>query len=80
VRYLDSSHKHGIAVEDITHALRRPLRLAELDDAKTLVIGPDRTGQLLEVVVADMDGDDPRVIHAMTLRPKFRDYLQRGDH
>jgi hypothetical protein len=79
VRYLDSALKHGIVVEDIAHALRFPLRLVPLDDSKTLVLGPDRTGQPLEVVAIDLDdGDDPRVIHAMTMRPKFRNYLTHG--
>jgi hypothetical protein len=42
-----------------------------------LVIGADRTGQLLEVVVLDDDVDDePIVIHAMPLRPKFHPYLR----
>lgn len=79
MRFLGSSRKHGIAVEDIAHAVRLPVRVVELDEDKTLVLGPDRVGRLLEVVVVDVDGDDPRVIHAMELRPAFRDYLRRGD-
>jgi len=79
VRYLDSAFKHGVVVEDIAHALRFPLRLVNLDDSKTLILGPGRAGHLLEVVAVDLDeGDDPRVIHAMAMRPKFRDYLTHG--
>lgn len=75
MRYLDSARKHGVADEDITHALRLPLRVIELDEVKTLVIGPDQTGRFLELVVADLEGDDPRVIHAMPIRPKFIKHL-----
>jgi hypothetical protein len=41
---------------------------------RVLIIGPDRSGQLLEVVVLDPE-DDPIAIHAMRLRRKFFDYL-----
>jgi hypothetical protein len=41
---------------------------------RVLIIGPDRAGRLLEVVVIDPD-DDPAAIHAMPLRRKFYDYL-----
>jgi len=41
------------------------------------VIGPDRAGRLLEVVVLDDDpGEEAVIIHAMALRPKFRNYLR----
>ena len=79
MRYLGSSAKHGIVAEDIEHAMRFPLRLIRLDDSKTLILGPGRTGQLLEIVAVDLDdGDDQRVIHAMAMRPKFRNYLAHG--
>lgn len=79
MRFLASAGKHGVGVADIAHALRVPVRLVELDDATTLVLGPDRTGRWLEVVVADLDGEDPRVIHAMALRARFRAYLPGGE-
>ena len=44
---------------------------------RDLVIGADRTGRLLEIVVLDDDPEDePIVIHAMLLRPKFYPYLR----
>ena len=43
-------------------------------DERLLVIGPDTTGRLLEVVVVPA-GDPRRIIHADVLRPKFYDYL-----
>jgi hypothetical protein len=39
------------------------------------VIGPDRTGRLLELIIpAD---EPPRIVHADVLRSKFYDYLMR---
>ncbi len=70
----DSARRHGIADEDIQHAIRIPMRRVVQDDDRLLVIGPDRAGRLLEIVVIDPD-DDPAVIHAMPLRRVFYDYL-----
>jgi hypothetical protein len=76
VQIADSARKHGVADEDITHAVRNPIRLVA-GEGRVLVIGPDRAGRLLEVVVLDDDPDEePVIIHAMALRPKFRDYLR----
>jgi hypothetical protein len=33
---------------------------------------------LLEIVVAGIESDDPRIIHADNLRPKFYRYLGKG--
>ena len=70
----DSARKHGIADEDIRHAVRNELRTIAQGD-RLLVIGPARDAGLLEVVVLDPD-DDPVAIHAMPLRPKFLDFLR----
>jgi len=51
-----------------------PFRWLRQGDDRVLVIGADRAGQLLEVVVLDPE-DEPVAIHAMRLRPKFYDYL-----
>lgn len=51
-------------------AVRNPIRLVA-GDGRTLIIGADRAGRLLEVVVLDDDPDEePVIIHAMPLRPK----------
>ncbi len=72
----DSARKHGVLDEDILHALRNPLRVVA-GPGRDLVIAADRAGRLLEVVVLDDDlAEDPVVIHAMPLRPKFRDHLR----
>ena len=70
----DSARKHGIDDDDISHAVRFELRTIAEDD-RLLIIGPDRTGRLLEIVILDRD-DEPLVTHAMPLRAKFYDYLR----
>jgi hypothetical protein len=42
-----------------------------MDGDLTMLIGPATDGALLEIGVLDLDGEDPVVIHAMPLRPKF---------
>lgn len=72
-----SARKHGIVDADILHAVRNALRYVEHDydgEVRLLLIGPDRTGRLLEVVV--VADEPPRVIHADWLRPRFYDYLR----
>ncbi len=52
------------------------MRRILLDEDLTMLIGPAQDGRMLEIGVLDVDGDDPVVIHAMALRPKFRRFLQ----
>lgn len=82
-RYVDrveiagSARKHGIADEDILHALRNVLRYIQQDydgETRLFIIGADRGGRLLEIVAVPA-ADPQRVIHADALRPKFYDYL-----
>jgi len=76
VRIADSARKHGVLDEDILHALRNPLRVVA-GSGRDLIIAADRAGRLLEVVVLDDDPtEEPVVIHAMLLRPKFRNHLR----
>lgn len=58
-------HAFAVAVRSIPHG----------DEGKYLVIGADWSGRLLELVY--IDDKDPRIIHAMPLRPRFRRYLPR---
>ena len=73
----DSARKHDTADELMLHAWRNQLRYVLLEyneDLQYLVIGPDRTGALLELIVPT---DEPqRIIHADKLRQKFYKYLQ----
>ncbi len=66
-----SARKHGIADEDIRHALKHSLISHSTEDT-TIVryVGPSRTAQFLEIaVVYDIDG--LVVIHAMPARSKY---------
>jgi N-acetylmuramic acid 6-phosphate (MurNAc-6-P) etherase len=73
VEIADNARKHGVADEDIEHAVRNAIRVVD-GSGRDLYIGADRTGRLLEVVVIDDDGQ-PVAIHAMALRPKFYEHL-----
>jgi len=52
------------------HAIRNPVRIESFDDGFTMFIGPDHTGNFLEVGVIDSDRG-PVVVHAMSARPKY---------
>jgi hypothetical protein len=76
VEIADSARKHDLSDEDILHAVRHPIHIVP-GDRRDLFIGADRSGRLLEVVILDDDpNEDPVIIHAMPLRPKFHDYLR----
>jgi hypothetical protein len=78
---LRSARKHGVADEDAVHAAGRFLVAYPLEDEdqdgprRELRLGPDRAGSLLEVVVLLLDDGDELVIHAMRMRPRYRDLL-----
>ncbi len=65
-----SARQHGVRDEDINHAQRQAVAWIELadDPPRYLVVGPDRSGNLLEVVVILVDAG-VLAIHAMPLRP-----------
>jgi hypothetical protein len=64
-----SAKKHGVHDDDIDHALVHSLRWIEVseDPLRFLAAGPDRSGNLLELVVLETD-QGGLVIHAMPLR------------
>lgn len=76
MRITDSARKHDIEDADMLHAIDYAIRIIEQEydgEIRQLIIGADRTGRLLEIVVVT---DEPaRIIHADVLRPKFYDYL-----
>jgi hypothetical protein len=49
------------------------------DPPRVLAIGPDRSGNLLEVIWLEFDRRSPMVIHAMALRPAFYGLLPKGE-
>ncbi|MEX1106994.1 MAG: hypothetical protein WEB78_12415 [Ilumatobacteraceae bacterium] len=64
-----SARRHQILDDDILHAYHQPTRVLQLDDL-TMLIGPSRTGQFLEIGVSRAEGID-FIIHAMPARAKF---------
>lgn len=43
-----SARKHGVTDEDMLHAYRNPIRLFELDEGFTMIIGANRTAMVFE--------------------------------
>lgn len=80
VEILPSARRYGVRVEDIANALEHIVSWLELDDdpPRYLVAGPDRAGNLLELVVVEGAGD-VFVIHAMALRASTREALFGDD-
>ena len=74
-----TAHKHGISDAAILHALNNAITIIDLepdaDPPKVLAIGPDRAGNLLEIIWLELADDAQLVIHAMPLRPTFYDLL-----
>ncbi len=76
-----SARRHGIADEDILHAVEHALAVGEQDDGKVLYLGPDRAGNVLEVVAVAREDGSEVVIHAMRMRAKYEPFLRgEGDH
>lgn len=75
----DSATRHGVADEDMLHAIEHSLVVDDLgeDPDRWLVLGPDPAGNLLELVVLITTGGDEVIIHAMSMRPKYRRLLER---
>jgi hypothetical protein len=72
-----SARRHGIADDDILHAIEHAFVVDDLGDDpdRWLVIGPDRAANLLEVVVLITADGDELIIHAMPLRTVYRKLL-----
>ena len=76
----ETARKHGIPDEDILHGIEYALvayPLAERDDEpqRTMLFGPDRAGNLLEIVVLELDDGRRLVIHPMRMRSSYNDLL-----
>ncbi len=78
VKFHDSARKHGVAEEDAKHAINHALAIEDAgeDPDRWLVIGPDRAGNPLEVVVLVTEGNVELVIHAMAMRAKYQRLLK----
>jgi len=58
------------------HALRNAVVVEEVaeDPVRYLVLGPDRSANLLELIVMDRP-QGPAIIHAMTMTEQYRSLL-----
>jgi hypothetical protein len=74
----DSARKHGVADQDILHAIDHALAFEDVgeDPDRWLLIGPDTAGNLLEVVVLTTVEDIQIAIHAMPMRAKYLRLLE----
>jgi len=74
-----SANRHGVANADIAHAVRNAVVAVpidpEADRPKELLIGPDRSGRLLEVICIHRSANRSTLIHAMPLRRTFIGHL-----
>lgn len=78
-----SARRHGIGDSAIIHALDHAVTVVDLepdsDPPKVLAIGPDRAGNMLEVIWIELAGNVSLVIHAMPLCPTFYELLPRSE-
>lgn len=65
-----SALKHGLGEADILHAYRNPVRVWDLGDGFTMIVGPNRAAIFLEVGYVDDEQTDV-IVHAMVAREKF---------
>ncbi len=80
VEIYTSARKHGIDELDILHALGHSVASGEQDDGKVLYLGPDRSGNLLEVVSVLRNDGTEIVIHAMRMRRIYESFRHdKGD-
>ena len=65
-----SATKHGVSEEDILHAYRNPIRVWDLGEGFTMMIGANAAAIILEI--GYIHGVEAIVIvHAMPAREKF---------
>jgi hypothetical protein len=76
VEIQEPARKHEISDEDIHHGVEHALVVAdEQATSKVLYLGPDRAGNLLEIVSVLRDDDTEIVIHAMRMRRIYEPLL-----
>jgi hypothetical protein len=77
LRWTRSATKHRISKTRIRYALENCLAILEEDpptatDLRLVFLGVDPAGVPLEVIAVETDGELLTVIHAMELRPRYR--------
>jgi hypothetical protein len=79
VEYVPSAFKHNINEADIRHAMLTPFYNDILDDyeGKYLLLGFDRSTNLLEIMYNYINEQTVRVFHAMRCRNAFLPLLNQ---
>ena len=77
--YTKSAFKHGISEEDIRHAILHPVydEIQDFGDDKHLLLGFDRSMNLLEIAYNIIDEHKFVVFHAMKCRNSYYELLRR---
>lgn len=65
-----SARRHGVSDDDIRHAYEHPIRVFDLDDGFTMIIGANAAAIIYEIGVVD-GVPAPVIVHAMRAREKF---------
>lgn len=65
-----SARKHGVSDADMLHAYANPVRVFEMDEGFTMIIGANHAAIVFEVGVVD-GANTPVIVHAMRARNKF---------
>jgi hypothetical protein len=70
--------RHGVADDDMLHAIDHSLVVDDPGEEpdRWLNVGPDRSANLLELVVLVTAEGDELIIHAMPLRAVYRKLLE----
>ncbi len=76
VEIFEPARKHNVSGPDIQHVVDHALVVAEGDDDKVLCLGPDRAGNLLEIVSVFREDGTEIVIHAMRMRRTYEPLLR----
>ena len=73
-----SARRHGVDDDGTLHAVANSVAVDDLgeDPDRWLVIGPDYASNLLEIVVLIASKTDEIIIHAKSMRPKYRKLLE----
>jgi hypothetical protein len=74
-----SARRHGVEDADIAHAVDHHLHesqpAGDEPPRRILYLGPDRAGNLLEIITLELDDESELAIHAMRMRPKYQELL-----
>lgn len=66
-----SARRHGVDDEDMLHAYRNATDARAVDEGLVMLVGPDRSGAVLEIGMVRSDDGTAVIVHAMKARPKF---------